>query len=809
MTTTPAITHEGLVCYHCGLGCVDTTVSADDYVFCCTGCRTVYEILQENGLDQYYRLEARPGTPLNDRPATAGRFAYLDDETLRAQLLDYDDGTTARVTLRLPQIHCASCVWLLENLRRLEPAVSHSEVDFLRHELAVTFNTQSLSLRTLVERLTSIGYEPEISLESAAPRKTTDDPLIRKIGVAGFCFGNAMLFSLPEYFAATGELSASYRHLFGALNLALALPVLLYSSQDYLRGAWRALAQATTTIDVPIALGIGALFGRSLYEILAGVGPGYMDSFTGLVFFLLLGRLFQRNSFAALSFERDYRSYFPLAVNIHDGHEETSIPVAALKPGHHIVARHGELVPADCRMLSAHGRLDFSYVTGESDPVEATRGDQVWAGGRVAGGAIELEVLREVSHSYLTRLWNQDLFHRPASDDLSLLANRFSRWFTAAVLIIAGGTGAYWLTVDAAIAAHAVTSVLIIACPCALALSTPFTTGAALNLLARAGLYLRDGSVVERLARISRIIFDKTGTLTSTRDNDVTFAGPQALDSTAGRQLASLLANSVHPLSRKILTQLPAAASLASVSDYHEAPGLGLRGCVDSVQICAGSRQWLQDNGVEGQWPDAAMGTAVHVAIDGAYRGHFQLSHAIREGAAQMLTSLQSDYPLMLLSGDNDRERQRLLPLFGDQAQMRFSQSPEQKLGVVRDLELTGPVLMVGDGLNDAGALKASSVGIAVSEEIAAFSPACDGILSADTIERLPEILHFSRLCLLIIILSFGLSLLYNTVGLSFAVRGSLSPLLSAVLMPVSSVSVIAFTAVATRLAARWTGIHK
>ncbi|MBT3343081.1 MAG: HAD-IC family P-type ATPase [Gemmatimonadetes bacterium] len=785
-------------------------MSADDHVFCCTGCRTVYEILQESGLDHYYRLESKPGTPLTDRDERPGRFAYLDDESLRSQLLDFDDGETARVTLRLPQIHCASCVWLLENLRRLQPGVTHSEVDFLRHELAVTYNASSLSLRGLVERLVSIGYEPEITLGStAASHKALDDPLIRKIGVAGFCFGNAMLFSLPEYFAAAGELSVSWQRLFGALNLALALPVLLYSSMDYLRGAWRALAQHTTTIDVPIALGIAALFSRSLYEIFAGVGSGYMDSFTGLVFFLLLGKLFQRNSFSALSFERDYRSYFPLAVNVHDGHQETSVPVAALTPGQHIIARHGELVPADCRMLSAHGRLDLSYVTGESDPVEAKRGDQVWAGGRVAGGAIELEVLREVSQSYLTRLWNQELFHQPGGDDLSLLANRFSRWFTGAVIAIATGTAAYWLWVDATIAAHAVTSVLIIACPCALALSTPFTTGAALNLLSRTGLYLRDGAVVERLARIGQIIFDKTGTLTSTQDNDVFFTGDAELSQSEAGNLAAVLANSVHPLSRKILSQLPASTSLPEVSDYEEAPGLGLRGHVATMHVCAGSRQWLRNNGVDGDWPETDAGTRVYIAIDGTYRGCFQLSNAYRDGAVDMLKALRTQYPLMLLSGDNDREQQRLLPLFGDEAQLRFSQSPEQKLTVVRDLEQSQRVLMVGDGLNDAGALKASSVGIAVSEEIAAFSPACDGILGADAIQRLPAILHFARLCLLIVMISFGLSLLYNVVGLSFAVRGSLSPLLSAILMPVSSVSVIAFTAIATRLAARWTGIHR
>ena len=797
-----------LDCYHCGVPCPKQPATEDGHVFCCTGCLAVYEILQASGLQRYYTLEARPGTSQRGTVARPGRFAYLDDEGLQAELLDFCDGTTASLTLRMPQIHCAACVWLLENLSRLEPGVRHSEVDFLRRELALTYDVRALSLRQLVERLAAIGYEPEITLGSAAraPR-AAGDPLVRRLGVAGFCFGNAMLFSLPEYFANPGDLVGGWQHLFAALNLALALPVLLYSATDYLAGAWRSLVQRAVTIDVPIAIGIVTLFSRSLYEIFSGAGSGYMDSFTGFVFFLLIGKLFQRHSFAALSFERDYRSYFPLAATVREGEAERSVAVTSLQPGQRLVARHGELVPADSRLLSAHGRLDLSYVTGESEPVEAERGDTVWAGGRVAAGALELEVLREASQSYLTRLWNRDLERQEEGADLALLINRVSRWFTAAVLAVAAATAAYWLRVDPTMAAHAATSVLIIACPCALALSTPFTTGAALNLLARGGLYLREGPVVERLARVAAIVFDKTGTLTSTRDNEVVFSGP-ALETGDGARLAALLANSVHPLSRKIHGQLPRPT--AAASDYEEAPGLGLRAVVDGTAVCVGSREWLLRQGVSlTSLPEAPAGTAVYVAIAGAYRGFFHLGNVYRPGVDSMLMALRARWPLHLLSGDNDRERERLRPLFGTTAGLHFSQSPEQKLRRVRHLETTQPVLMVGDGLNDAGALMHSSVGLAVTEDVTAFSPACDGILHADSLTRLPGFLHFARLCMLVVASSIGLSLVYNIVGLSFAVRGWLSPMLSAVLMPLSSVSVIAFTAVATRLAARHAGITR
>ena len=806
-------------CYHCGLPCPDRSISADQHAFCCPGCCSVYEILQASGLQQYYALDPRPGRPPPKLPGPgvaphAERFAYLDDEQLQAQLLDFNDGRTTRATLRLPQIHCASCVWLLENLQRLQPAVRSSEVDFLRRELWLVWDAQALTLRQLVEGLARIGYEPEITLGSApATSRPAGDPLIRRIGVAGFCFGNAMLFSLPTYFANPGELSEAWRRLFTMLNLALALPVMFYSSTDYLAGAWRALTQRTITIDVPIALGICVLFVRSFVEILLAIGPGYFDSFNGFVFFLLLGRLFQRHSFVALSFERDYRSYFPLAVTVCDDQGEHAVAVAALQPGQRLIARHGELIPADSRLLSPHGRIDFSYVTGEADPVAAERNDVVWAGGRVAGGAIELEVLREVSQSYLTRLWNQELFHRPEQDDLSSLANRISRWFTGGVLLIASVTAAYWIHTDPSMALHAVASVLIVACPCALALSTPFTTGAALNLLARAGLFLRDGAVVERLARTRAVVLDKTGTLTSSGDGDVVFHGVP-LSAAEGTQLAALLANSVHPLSRRIRAVLLDAQSSPAqslpVTNYEEVAGSGAHAYVGGEIMCVGSRVWLEGQGVA-DMPAAEMPaeTAVYVAIGRRYRGVFRLGNSYRSGVPGLLRQLRTRFPLYLLSGDNDRERERLLPLFGDDEKLCFAQSPQAKLHFVEQLEQRHRVLMVGDGLNDAGALKQSSVGITVSDDVAAFSPACDGILQADRLARLPAFLQFARVCLLIVASSFVLSLLYNVIGLTYAVSGALSPLVSALLMPISSVSVIAFTAISTRLAARWTGIAR
>jgi len=800
-------------CFHCGEACPEPPVTSGGKSFCCAGCRTVYEILEENGLCQYYDLESRPGISLKGQPEHAARFAYLDDEGLQQRLLDFSDGRLARVTFHLPQIHCASCVWLLENLRRLQAGILESEIDFLRREIAISYRPGEISLRQVVELLAGLGYEPSITLDSGLREEKArqadllqDRGLTQKLGVAGFCFGNVMLFSFPEYLADPGELSEQWRLFFAMMNVLLSLPVLLYSSTEYLASAWSSLERRTVTIDVPISLGIVALYGRSLYEILTGSGSGYMDSFTGLIFFLLIGKFVQRRTFASLTFDRDYRAYFPLAVTLKEGETERAIPVSSLQVGQTIRVRSGELVPADSRLLAPGCQVDYSYVTGESEPVERRREDLVYAGGRIAGAAVDLEVVKEVSQGYLTRLWNHETFRKEKEEQFETAVDAVSRYFTAAVLGIAALAALFWLARDPGVAAHVFTSVLIVACPCALALSTPFTAGTALELLARAGLYLKNAGVVERLARIDAIVFDKTGTLTSTRQVEVERVGALLTDREA-RLLAGALRNSQHPLSRRLLAALPAADDRAD--EYQETPGKGLRCAVDGQEVVVGSRPWLAENGVPAdEIPPAPSGSAVFAAIGGEAKGYFRFRSAYRDEIGGLFAALRERFALFLLSGDNDRERERLQPLFGDAGRMRFDQSPADKLAFVAELQQEKiRVMMVGDGLNDAGALRQSDVGLAVAE--GSFSPACDGILDADRLGRLPVFLRFARGCRRIVMTSFGLSILYNVVGLGFAVQGALSPLLSAVLMPLSSVSVIAFATLTTHLLARHTGVER
>jgi len=787
----------------------------------------VFALLHESGLGQFYVLAPAPGVRVGQTTAQ-GQWTFLDEATVQEKLLDYADEQRAKVTLHLPAIHCVACVWLLENLFRLRADIGESRVNFARREVSITFNRVQLKLSDLVALLASLGYEPELTygeLEPSrrkAPRGRQRQWL--QLGVAGFGFGNIMLLALPGYLGLDSLSGPWFKPLAGGLGLVLALPVLVYSAADYWRAAWFGLQQRVLTLDVPIALGLMAIYGQSVFEVATGRGEGYCDSLTGLIFFLLCGRVFQQKTFDRLAFDRDYKGFFPLAVLRRSSSGEETVAISQLTVGDRLVIRHGELVPADARLLKGEARVDYSFVTGESEPVSRHAGELLFAGGRQTGGAIEVATVKPVSESYLTSLWNNEIFRKPRHEDLDSQTNHYSRRFTVAVMGVATAAAAFWMSVDASVALKAFTSVLIVACPCALALAAPLTLGTAQRWLARRHVFLRNAQVVERLAAVDTVVLDKTGTLTSPGAGQATWSG-MALTEMEQDWLHSMAQHSAHPLALQIKATLR-KASAEPLWSCVEKPGCGMEGRIGSREILLGSAAWVESRGArldsetqpspiaDGEAAAAAgaahtaavRGSAVHVVIDGCHRGCFTLESPLRPEVDALLVRLRRDYELVLLSGDHARDAQRFQALLGGQSRVEFNQSPFDKLEVIRELQAAGRrVMMVGDGLNDAGALQQADVGVAVVEKVGTFSPASDVILDAAQLPRLSEVLDFSRRAARVVRAGFAVSGLYNLVGIAIAAAGLLSPLVCAVLMPLSSVTVVLFVIGATRWVAQRT----
>jgi Cu+-exporting ATPase len=776
-------------CYHCGAECGKRPIIFDEKPFCCSGCKTVYSILSENGMTSYYQLNSAPGK----RPeASDSKYAFLDNEVIAKELISFQEGRLTGMHTFMPNMHCSSCIWLLENLHKLEPGVKSSQVNFSKREAYIVFEHETISIRRMAEFLDALGYPPVIGKQAETSKKIINKRFILQLGVAFFCFGNIMLFSFPEYFTVD-ETYDEFRNFFAYLIFAFSLPILLFSARDYLISAYKALRTKVLNLDVPISLGILVLYAKSTADIFMGEGPGYMDSFAGFILFLLLGKWFQHRTHDAMSFERDYKSYFPLAVKRINGGKEEIVQIENIIPDDKLLIHNGEILPADAILHSDLAQVDYSFVTGESDLISKKKGDLLYAGGKLSGRAVEVLVKSAVKRSYLTSLWNNQVFEKEKSG-LSKIQDTLSRYFLIGLLIVTTLIGGFWLYYDASMFIPVVTAVLIVACPCALSISYPFTFGMILRSIGRNGLYLKNTRVIEELDEITDIAFDKTGTLTTGSSKDVNYGGEElTLQQIQFLNAATL--SSTHPMSVNIRAflqdnyDIPEALTL----QFEEQQGLGLVVSDGTNELKLGSYRFLGVDKIDDE-------TSSFVSWNGVVLGRFFVKQHFRKGIENLVKDLQNQgYRLHVITGDNERSREDLEQIFQGRAALNFHQSPNDKLEYIEKLQKSGgKVLMFGDGLNDAGALQQSNVGISVSDNVYQFSPACDGILDSGHFKDIPRIMTLSKYGKKALRVNFTFSLLYNVVGLSIAASGLMSPIVAAILMPLSSVTVavLSFTQV-------------
>ena len=777
-------------CFHCGQEVQKERIFFDEKVFCCNGCQSVYEILHLHQLDNFYELNQRSGIRPDENTT---QFDYLDTPEIFDRLVDFSEGETALITFKIPVIHCSSCIWLLESLKDLNQNIKYSQVNFTKKTLQVCFNQNALPLSELAKFLTNLGYKPVISLETAEKKEApVDRSLMVKMAIAGFAFGNAMMFAFPEYLADDRKdfWIEQFTPFFRYLTFVLSIPVVLYSASDYYKSAWFGLKNKIINIDVPIVLGILVLFGRSFYEVATDYGSGYFDTLCGLLFFMLLGKIFQKRTYSALSYDRDFKSFYPIAVTKVDfGGKQQNILLSEIKVGDRILVRNQEIIPVDAVLINGEGNIDNSFITGESATITKKPGDKIFAGGKQMGAMLELEVIKTVNQSYLTQLWNKEAF-RKEELGLDTLVNRISKYFTFIILGITLMSAIYWYQIDFEKMFQVVSAILIVACPCALALSTPFTMGHMMRILGRHKMYVKDAITIEKMSKIDTIVFDKTGTITYNKKANIRFEGEE-IPAEDLKNIKSLLKNSNHPLSKSLYDFLEIEDEYFPVENFQETAGKGYEAHVRGVLYKIGSASFTHQ---EAQ----PLETAVYVMKESQFFGKFIFKNEYREGLTEMAKQLQG-YEIHILSGDNPSEAETLKKLMPKIAHLRFNQSPEDKLEYIRELQEKGKkVAMLGDGLNDAGALKQSNIGIAIADDSNSFTPSSDVIMDGGVVTKLQDYFSLTHDAMTIVKLTFGISFLYNVVGLSIAVMGYMSPLVAAIIMPLSSINVVAFTSAST-----------
>ncbi len=786
MSTLLNNTKSKINCYHCGDICENNDIKSAEKYFCCNGCKSVFNIINKSELCDYYDLSKHPGT----KKAAISRsdfYAFLDDKSIEAKLVQFSNEELKQIVFYLPQMHCNSCIWILENIGKIDEGVLESRVNFVRKELLVTYDVTKTTLRNLVEHLDSIGYAPHLNLTNIGSEKATkyDKNQLYKIGVAGFCFANIMMMSLPHYFQFGGSIEPSLQLFFTWASLLLSIPVLVYAAKDFFKAAWSAIKGGYFNVDFPISLALIITFLRSIYEIFIGNGNGYLDSMSGIVFFMLVGRWVQSISYQNISFDRDYKSFFPIAVNVINSGIIKPTEVEKIKVNDVIQIHSNEILPVDSILSKGNAYIDYSFVNGESNYKQVNKGDIIYAGGRQMNGLIELVVCKEVSQSYLTSLWNNPIFHEDKR--LENQTDVLSKYFTLVVLVIGSLAGMYWYgRGELQTMWNAITTVLIVACPCALLLASNYTNGSILNVFAQNKFYLRSANVIEKLWYIDHIVFDKTGTLTENKNAVVKYFG-NPLEENVMINLADIFSQSSHPASRLIAKYLNIKTK-HFIKDFVETPGKGIEAWVDDLYYKVGSSNFVNSGS-----QSSTEGTEVYIKIEQEIIGKFVIFHEYREGIVDLIKDVKNEYGISVLSGDTSLDKTQVKKIINADCVILFNQSPLEKMEYIKKLQEENhlKVMMVGDGLNDSGALKMANVGISVANESNCFTPSCDVIIEGNNLVKLAALLRFAKTGRKIVLFIFAYSVLYNVVGLYYAVQGLLMPVIAAILMPLSSISIV------------------
>lgn len=792
-----SVSPKAVACSHCGLAVPPARVaSGGDPLFCCDGCSAVYAVLNSAGLQAYYDKQRS-----SERRAAASpsrrRFEEFDDLKFTGQhCRDLGSGVSS-VELFLEGVHCSACVWLVERLQRVAPAVVEARFDMTRGVLRVSWQRARAPLSEIARALDSLGYRPHPAdtSEAVAQERRGDRALLLRVGLAGAAAGNVMLMALALYSGAFGGMTEEYVSLFRWGSLLITTPTVFLAGSVFFRGAWAALRTRTPHMDLPVSIGILAGYVGSVSSTLRATGDVYFDTLCTLTFLLLVGRYLQRTHHRRSTRASDLlRALAPATARVVEGQHSKEVPAADVKPGAIVEVLASERLPIDGRIIAGSSEIDASLLTGESQPQAVTIGDRVHTGTINCTATLSVRVESAGADTRLGRLMHAVEVTQRERAPLVRLADRVSGYFVVAILLAAALTFCVWLRIDPRHALDHTVALLVVTCPCALGMATPLSVSAALRRAAQAGILFKGGEFIEELARPGRFVFDKTGTLTEGRLELVAWDG----DHDAQALLRAAEEYSNHPIGRAIQRAFPAnelaCRELQELASGLSAEVAGRRLRVGSaariaseVEVPAWAQSLVSEHAAKGQTP-------IVISVDGQVRAVAAFADAVRDDAKHSLLALRElGFELEVLSGDHPNVVESVAQRLGVPfTAIRGGASPEAKLAHIRALRAEGQrVFMVGDGVNDAAAMSAANVGIAVHGGAEVCLAAADVFTTRPGLTIVVLAALGARRTLTAIRRGIGLSLAYNVLGIGLAVTGHLSPLVAAVLMPLSSITVV------------------
>ncbi len=805
------------VCFHCvqpveQSDAIEAAVSGTSRLFCCHGCRSVCEAIYSAGLDGFYK-RVQPGERLAPPPELPVGLTTFDLDEVQEEFVD-GLAEERSINLLVEGIHCAACVWLIENSLRAQQGVLEARVNLTGKRLKVRWNNAQLPLSSLLAMLGQLGYaatpfdpdSAELSLQRA------NRELLYRMAFAGFAMMNLMWISIALY---SGADKGEFRSLFHWVGFCLAAPTLIYSGLPFYRGAWAGIRNRHPSMDLPIAIGASATFAYSVYVTVSGSGIGevYYDTVVNFLFVILLGRYLEAVSRkqAVTSTQRLF-DLQPKVATVLRVSGEVVVPIRSVKLGEKVLVRPGERIAVDGVVVRGSSLVDEAMLTGESEPVSRAAGALVCAGTINGNGALEIEVTGTLSQTALGRIIQLVEDAQSSKAPIQCTADRIVPWFVLMTLALASGTFVYWFSAGFESALLAATAVLIITCPCAFGLATPMSIAVATGQGARHGILIKNGEVLELLSSVDHVVFDKTGTLTEGVISVASITTPSlrwargedvSEETTAILSLcAAVERQSEHPLADalvKLADEL--ALSCLAAEGFESRPGAGVRARVQGRQVVVGNRAWLRTNGIElnvrldstvAEYDSAGQGV-VFCAVDGHEVAVIAMEDRLRDGAAELVRALcKEGLGVTLLSGDRLATAQGVASRLGADIEVIAEVMPEDKDRVIGNLQGLGrKVAMVGDGINDAPALIRADVGVALGSGTDVSIASADIVLISSELEKVFLVRKLARRTLSTIRQNIALSITYNIIMVPLAMAAVVTPLVAAITMPISSLLVI------------------
>ena len=780
-------------CYHCALpipdGCnISIDIDGSLHPVCCPGCKAVAELIRDSGFASYYDLREAPDPGVGRPPEDAGEWdVFNSDDMLEA--FSAGDGETADVTVYVGGMYCSACSWLIESTVDKLPGMETCDINPVSHRLRLRWRPQKLGLGDALRALAELGYEPQpLTPDSGArPELTEQRTALKRLLVASLGMMQAMMFAVGLYAGDYQGIDPDMQHFLRLVSFFVTTPVVFYSARPFFSGALRGLRARQPGMDVPVSIAVGAAYVASVYATFTRGPAVWYDSVTMFVFFLTLGRFLEMRA-RHRSIERStaLSSLLPNTATRRDGDERQVVPVSQLVAGDTVIVRAGDAVPADGVITSGDTTVDEALLTGETTPLRRSAGDALTAGSVNLDGNVEMRVERTGNATTLgtiSRLSEQARFARPA---FVQLADRIASYVVVALLVVAAAVAAFWYYADAERAFEITLSVLVVTCPCALALATPAAFAAAGARLSTLHLLVTDGNAIEVLSKATRIIFDKTGTLTRGQPSitSIEVLDPGFDEADCRRIAAALETASSHPLARAfaIDDEMPQASNLKVVV------GQGVSGTVNGREWRVGHREF-----VAGEQPrDDHPHTRVYLGTDSNAVAVFTLDDELRHDAKDTVDVLRdAGLEVALLSGDNPLPVSRTAEAL-DISDYRAGCSPEDKLAFIKGAQDEGDiVIMVGDGINDAPVLAGADTSVALAQGAMLAQTSADVIMPGESLHPVMTGIRVARKTMRIVRQNLAWAIVYNATALPLAAMGYVPPWAAAIGMSASSLIVV------------------